>query len=104
MSVKKMRLELLVASPPTKKCKNLIEIFEGFIANSSDLKLDIYYAGTPPTVNTTKGFKTNIDKRVKIPIGFINGNQVPKELLFEEKELATIIQQQRDLGSEKWDE
>jgi len=104
MTVKKMRLELLVASPPTKKCKNLIAIFEQFISVFPDLKLDIYYAGTPPTVNTSKGYKTNIDKRVKIPIGFINGNQVPYEVLFEERELFDIIQQQRNLGPAKWDE
>ena len=88
-----LRLEILVASPPTRKCKASIEMFECFLSEFPNrLKLDIYYAGEPMFVDPTEGFKKESGKIRKIPSAYVNGKNVAsKEVPDANKVRNTII-------------
>ena len=99
---RKMRIELLLASPPTKKCLFLKDTFTKFITENSLLRLDIYYAGDSITISTTKGYKKTLDKRIKIPMIFINGNPVPKEYHTDISFLKSQITMELAKGEQQW--
>jgi hypothetical protein len=88
-----VRLEILVASPPTKKCKAIIAMFEKFMDEfPGQLKLDIYYAGEPMLGNPTEGYKKETGKIRKIPSAYVDGkNVVSKEVPDEEIVRKEII-------------
>lgn len=91
-----IRLEILVASPPTKKCKAIIAMFEKFLLEFPDqLQLDIYYAGEPMTAKPTDGYKKETGKIRKIPSAYVNGKnvaskEVPDEQLVRDEILKLI--------------
>lgn len=89
-----VRLEILIASPPTKKCKALMEMFESFLTEFPDeLKLDIYYAGEPMTGQLTEGFKKDSAKSRKLPSAYVHGKKVAsREIPEKEKIKAEILQ------------
>jgi len=90
-----LRLEILVASPPTRKCKAIIEMFERFLIEfSGQLKLDIYYAGEPMFVNPTEGFKKESGKIRKIPSAYVNGKNVASKEVPEEEKVRNLIIQE----------
>ncbi len=94
MSEKKslVRLEILVASPPTKKCKAIMEMFEAFLSEFPDkLKLDIYYASEPRTVNPTEGFKKENAKYRKIPSAYADGKKVASKEIPESGKVRDAI-------------
>lgn len=83
----RLRLEALVSVLPTRKCKRLTNVLGELAENYSEVRLDIYYAGTTPRPDPTEGFKDNADKRLKVPAGFVNGvpiNEVVDNLEVEE--------------------
>ncbi len=88
-----IRLEVLVASPPTKKCKAMISMFEKFMTEfPGKLKLDIYYAGEPMTITPTEGFRKETGKIRKIPSAYVNGiNVASKEVPDENMVRQTIM-------------
>lgn len=72
-----VRLEILVASPPTQRCKAIMKMFQALLTEFPDkLKLDIYYAGEPRVVEPTDGFKRETGKIRKIPSAYVNGKKV----------------------------
>ena len=53
-----MRLEAIVASPPSAKCKVIIAMLEKAVSKHPDvLVLDIYFAGEAPGTEPTKGYQ-----------------------------------------------
>lgn len=102
MSAKKMRLELLVASPPTKKCRFLISTFESFVESNSRLRLDIYYAGSAIPVPTTAGYKKTLDKRIRLPMVFVNGTPIPKEFHLDKDKLFSFVEKEFSIGEDNW--
>ncbi|HUT81081.1 MAG TPA: hypothetical protein VMZ29_07750 [Candidatus Bathyarchaeia archaeon] len=102
MSTKKMRLELLLAGPPTKKCLFLKNTFEGFVRNNPQLQLNIYYAGSAISVPTTKGYRQTLDKRIVIPMVFINGTPIPKEYHMDIEALQSFINEEFNKGENEW--
>ncbi|MEJ5315687.1 MAG: hypothetical protein WHS63_01630 [Tenuifilum sp.] len=88
-----VRLEVLVASPPTKKCKAIISMFERFLSEfPGKLKLDIYFAGEPMTGTPTEGFRKESGKIRKIPSAYVNGiNVASKEVPDEEIVRQAIV-------------
>lgn len=69
----RLRIEILAASPPTSKCKHIINSMENLMEKYPDqLRLDIYYAGMQLTIKPTQGYQVE-GKSKKIPCVFING-------------------------------
>jgi hypothetical protein len=90
--MKPVRLEVLVASPPTKKCNAIISMFEKFLTEfPGQLKLDIYYAGEPMTVTPTEGFRKETGKVRKIPSAYVNGKNVASKEVPEEEKVRKLI-------------
>jgi hypothetical protein len=70
---KRLRLELLVAGPPTARCKRLLALMKELVARYPDrVRLDVYEAGSSPFVTPTRGYQA-AGKRKKVPSAFING-------------------------------
>jgi hypothetical protein len=70
---KRLRLELLLAGPPTARCKQLLAIMKDLVARYVDhVRLDVYEAGSTPFVTPTRGYQA-AGKRKKVPSAFING-------------------------------
>lgn len=98
-----MRLEVLVACPPTAKCKQVIRIMEKqLIEHPGKLKLDIYYAGMQLNISPTAGFQ-NEGKFKKIPSIFVNGIPVPYENNPSiEEDVSLLTQNQLNQGAQNW--
>jgi len=70
---KRLRLELLVAGPPTARCKQLLAMMKELVARYPDrVRLDVYDAGSSPFVTPTRGYQA-AGKRKRVPSAFING-------------------------------
>lgn len=99
----KMRLEALVAGPPTKKCKQVVAVMEKMVMlYPHSLKLDIYYAGSQLTLTPTTGF-VNEGKLKKIPSAFVNGVLVASGEIPEEGELKMAVEQELARGESHWE-
>ena len=99
----KMRLEALVAGPPTKKCKQVIAVMEKIVMAYPDrLKLDIYHAGMQLTISPTDGFQ-NEGKLKKIPSAFVNGVLVVSGEMLEEDELRETVESELARGERYWE-
>ena len=70
---KRLRLELLTAGPPTARCKQLLAMMKELVVRYPDrVRLDVYEAGSSPSVTPTAGYQA-AGKRKKVPSVFING-------------------------------
>ncbi len=68
-----MRLEILVASPPTSRCKQIISSMKAIIEkHPGRLRLDIYYAGMQLSIAPSSGYQCE-GKLKKVPSIFVNG-------------------------------
>ena len=73
---KRLRLEALVAYPPTARCREILTLLKTLVAEYPDqVRLDIYYAGESPDATPTRGYQT-LDKRKTVPSGYINGRML----------------------------
>lgn len=100
---KKLRIEILVASPPTKKCKAMIALFEQFLEEfPARLTLNIYHAGEPMTGNPTKGFKNDSAKIRKIPTAYVNGINVAKQIVPQIQDVRNIILDELSKPESEW--
>jgi hypothetical protein len=101
--VRRMRLEALVASPPTSKCKKVIGLMEEQVAAyPGKLKLDIYYAGEQLTVKPTRGYQVE-GKSKKIPSCFVNGLQVASGEIPNPGELREVVAREVSKPDEFWE-
>lgn len=80
MSERPMRIEVLLAYPPTRKCQAIkalaAEAMERF---PGQLRIDEYEAGTTCPIAPTQGYRSarsGTGKFKKIPSVFVNGVQV----------------------------
>ncbi|MGE5340568.1 MAG: hypothetical protein ACM3SY_03720 [Candidatus Omnitrophota bacterium] len=100
---RRMRLEVLVASPPTSKCKKVIGLMEEMVAAyPGKLKLDIYYAGGQLTITPTGGFQAE-GKSKKIPSSFVNGWQVASGDIPDPAELRETVSREISKEEEFWE-
>ncbi|HLP44520.1 MAG TPA: hypothetical protein VK469_01150 [Candidatus Kapabacteria bacterium] len=100
----RMRLEVLVAAPPTSKCKKVIGLMEEMVAAyPGKLKLDIYYAGSQLTTKPTRGFQVE-GKSKKIPSSFVNGYQVASGEIPDPDELQEIVAREASKREEFWEQ
>lgn len=74
--INRLRLEALVAYPPTARCREILATLKAIVAEYPDqVRLDIYYAGESPDVTPTRGYQ-GLDKRKTVPSGYVNGRML----------------------------
>ncbi len=97
-----MRIEILVASPPTSKCKSILGWMKEMIQKNPDrLKLDIYYAGMQLSITPTQGYQAE-GKLKKVPSIFVNGICATSGEVPDFEELERIIESELSRGHEFW--
>lgn len=101
-----MRIEVLVAYPPTDKCKAILDLVNEMVASDPRLRLDIYESGSPPLVKPTAGWmkpppQADHAKFKKIPSLYINGCPLACGEVPERKALMKMIAEQLE---EEWQE
>lgn len=102
-SGRRMRLEVLVAAPPTSKCKKVIALMEEMVAAyPGKIKLDIYYAGEQLSITPTRGYQVE-GKSKKIPSSFVNGLQVASGEIPNPEELRQIVTREVSKREEFWE-
>ncbi|MCD6167728.1 MAG: hypothetical protein J7J33_00240 [Caldisericia bacterium] len=76
MEKPKVLIELYVASPPTFKCRRMIELAEQMAEEyPGKIKINIYYRGQPIPDEATTGFRASL-KSMGVPSIFIDGRWV----------------------------
>jgi hypothetical protein len=101
----KMRIEVLVAYPPTDICKTILEMVKE-TAGDPRLRLDIYESGSPPLIKPTAGWMKpppNADhaKFKKIPSIYVNGCPLACGEVPSKEDLLKMIRQQLE---QEWQE
>ena len=103
--VKRLRIELLVAGPPTRKCKQLIEMMTSFVSEFPDqLRLDIYYAGDAMLIIPTDGYQRDPagQKNRRVPSAYINGVKVASREVPEKEKVKEVLLQQLARPQNEW--
>jgi hypothetical protein len=73
---RRLRIEALVAYPPTAFCKQILGLLKTIVADYPDrVRMDVYYAGEAPDATPTKGYQ-GLDKRKTVPSGYVNGRMI----------------------------
>jgi len=73
MNKRMLRIEALIASPPTPKCEAILRMLEDISASYlDDVRVDIYLAGEQPGVTPTTGYQSS-DKFRSVPSVYVNG-------------------------------
>ncbi|NLI74862.1 MAG: hypothetical protein GX442_00305 [Candidatus Riflebacteria bacterium] len=93
-----MRIELLLACPPTRKCRAIQELVgEAVERYPEQLRVDEYEAGTACPVTPTDGYRrarSGKGKFKKIPSVFVNGVEVAAGEPPERETLFRVIEEQ----------
>lgn len=99
---RRMRMEVLVATPPTRKCKLIIEALTAEVERHPDVtRLDVYYAGSEASVRPTDGY-VNLGKHKKVPSAYVNGRVVAAREPPESDQLRAIVEEEIGRGAEAW--
>ncbi|TYB31701.1 MAG: thioredoxin family protein [Candidatus Mcinerneyibacterium aminivorans] len=95
MNKNKLRIELLLASPPTAKCQKLLNLVKNIKQEiDKKVKLDVYYAGSSNNINPTEGYKKAVrSKRIRIPASFINGEKFSEKKIPKKEDFINKISQ-----------
>lgn len=102
LTTRRLRLEALVAYPPTARCKQVLDLLKTLLAAYPDhLRLDIYYAGEAPDVTPTRAYQT-LDKRKTIPSGYINGRALLAKELPTLEALRQEVEAELQRGPAAW--
>ncbi len=98
-----MRLEILVASPPTSKCKQIIGSMKAIVEKHPDrLRLDIYYAGMQLTIIPTRGYQCE-GKLKKVPSVYVNGICVANGEVPDFLEVEKVVEEELSRGIHYWE-
>lgn len=98
----RMRMEVLVASPPTRKCKAIIEAMTAEVQRNPEVtRLDVYYAGSEASVRPTDGY-VNLGKHKKVPSAYVNGRVVAAREPPEPDQLRAIVDEELARGAGAW--
>ncbi|TYB95969.1 MAG: hypothetical protein FXF54_03485 [Kosmotoga sp.] len=95
MNKNKLRIELLLASPPTGKCQKLLNMVESIKDEvDRDVKLDVYFAGSSNTKTPSEGYKKAVrSKRIRIPASFVNGEKFSEKKIPKKEDFINKISQ-----------
>ncbi len=93
-----LRIELLLACPPTRKCRAIRELAnEAMERYPGQLRIDEYEAGTACPVTPTNGYRSarsGKGKFKKIPSVFVNGVEVSAGEPPEREVFFRVIEEQ----------
>jgi hypothetical protein len=99
---KRLRLEALLAYPPTTNCRKILALLKAIMAEYPDqVRLDIYYAGESPGAMPTRGYQT-LDKRKTVPSGYLNGRMILCAELPSLEALRREIDAELQRGPAEW--
>lgn len=99
----RLRLEAIVASPPTKKCKTTLALLEEMTRRFPDqVRLDVYGLGwrweVTPTMSCLSDYKT-----WRVPSAYVNGRPVSKAAAPDPEELEARIREELAKGPAAWE-
>ena len=99
----RLRLEAIVASPPTKKCRATLKLMEEMTRRFPDqVRLDIYDLGrnwpATPTVSCLAEYKM-----WRVPSAYVNGRPVSKAGPPDPEELEARIREELAKGPDAWE-
>ena len=98
----RLRIEALVAYPPTALCKQILALLKTVVAEYPDrVRMDVYYAGEAPDATPMRGYQ-GLDKRKTVPSGYINGQMVISGELPELGTLKAILDAEIAKGPSGW--
>ncbi len=98
----RVRLEALIANPPTRKCREIVAMLEELVEAFPDqVRLDVYLAGEQPSVQPTQGYQ-NFGKSKKAPSAFINGKAVAVREAPARESLWKALEEELALGTREW--
>jgi hypothetical protein len=98
----RLRLELLVAAPPTAKCRRLIAMLEEIASSYPDQTLlHVYHAGSQPAVTPSRGYRVK-GKFKKVPSLYVNGDSV--DAAVSPAELRLRVEEELARGPGHWQE
>jgi len=89
----KVLIEVYIASPPTFKCKRMIELSEEVAKDYPEkIKINIYYKGQPIPDEATSGFRASL-KSIGIPSIFVDGRWVATTNAPEKERFKEIVEE-----------
>ncbi len=101
---KRLRLEVVIAGPPTQKCRATVAVMEEMTRRFPDLvRLDVYVWGQTPPVTTTVSYRAQ-RKYCRVPAVYINGRLVTKQVVPESRKVDARIREELAKGPEGWQE
>lgn len=102
MEANRLRLEALVAYPPTARCREILTLLKAIVVEYPDrVRLDVYYAGESPDAMPTKGYQ-GLDKRKTVPSGYVNGRMILSAELPTLEALRAEIDSELAKGPAEW--
>lgn len=100
--MKRMRIEALIASPPTLKCEKILALLDEISTQFADrVQIDIYLAGEQPGTDPTKGYKDK-GKFKRVPAVFVNGTMLIQAEVPERAELDALVVRELAKGEDGW--
>ncbi len=104
MSARRLRLEALIASPPTRTCEVIVDMLDALVEKYPDfVSLDIYLAGEQPGRDPTKGYQDK-GKFKRVPSVFVNGVMAAQVEAPEPASLAALLVSELAKGAGAWQE
>lgn len=102
MNEKRLRLEAMIASPPTKACETIVAMLDDIVAAHPDeVVLDVYLAGEQPGREPTKGYQDK-GKFKRVPSVFVNGIMVAQAEAPDPAELSSVFDAELQKGPAGW--
>jgi len=101
---KRLRLEVVVASPPTRKCTATLKIMEEMTRLFPDqVRLDVYALGGSMRVIPTRSCLAEL-KTWTVPSVYVNGKPVTKKAVPDREEVERKIREELAKGPEAWED
>jgi hypothetical protein len=98
-----MRLEAIVASPPTKKCRATLELMEEMTRRFPDeVRLDVYALGRNWAVTPTMSCMAE-HKSWRVPSSYVNGRPISKAGPPDAEALEAKIREELAKGPDAWE-
>jgi hypothetical protein len=103
MTSKRLRIEALIASPPTPKCEEILAMLEEVSSiHPDEVRVDVYMAGEQPGVTPTKGYECS-DKYRTIPCVYVNGMALTFGGVPQRASLDLMLAEELAKGPEGWE-
>jgi hypothetical protein len=98
----RLRIEALVAYPPTIFCKQILTLLKTIVAEYPDqVRMDVYYAGETPDATPTRGYQ-GLDKRKTVPSGYVNGRMIISSDVPTLEAMRALIDEEIAKGPSGW--